>query len=185
MRIVVCIFVLAAALLGIMATGSDRPALASSDLQIVHYPPSEDELPLPGAPVSLSMRIAGGDRSERRVRLFVVIDGQLIDLPMLKIETDPHDNINYMTTVHAPISEMSYQWVAYSLDGSAVVSDRYTLGRSCISKPTFTELHLDENLSIPEKIEALVNQLAGMDDDIRTYDEVLKVLETLQKFVKS
>ena len=152
--------------------------------RIVHWPPSSEDLPYPGSPLVLGMQIANNDMKDKRVRLLAVVDGRLIDLTLIRIETDPHDRINYLTSVYAPIAEMSYRWLVYEADGKVIVSDRYVVKRTCVPRLSFAELHLDPKLSIPEKIEALVDQLYGMDNEIRTYEEILKTLDILQPIVK-
>jgi hypothetical protein len=153
-------------------------------VQIVHKAIHPLDYPYPGTPFQLSMRMVGGDMTEKRVRLFAVLDGKLVDLPVLTTELDDHDNIIYLTTLHAPLTDLAYQFVAYSLDGTAVMSPRYEVKRDCLPRMSFTNLHVNPDLSVPEKLGVLVDQLAGMDNDIQTYEQAAKLLEELQAFVK-
>src|SRR5688572_27740880 len=74
----------------------------AQEVSLVHQPYTADQLPFPGAPMTLSVLVNGTRDSQNLVRAILVRDGRLMDVPLQEINQDDQDRLVYSAQIHAP-----------------------------------------------------------------------------------
>lgn len=146
-----------------------------------HTPASED-LPDPGLPMKLVVRLTNTDEFSRRMRMIANIDGQVSDIPVTTSYLNRFDHPEYSVEIFAPRHQISYQFfLELTPGGIQIPSPRYSMKRDCLPEV----LDVDPNAKIEEqgtdKLNILNRQAASLQREIGVYDNILRVLTRLRE----
>jgi hypothetical protein len=137
-------------------------AAAPVKLQFSHTPPKLEDLPSPGLPLKLSVRVNKEALSSGvLLRAIITRDGTLFEQQNTSPQIDASDRIGYIIEVPSPLVEMSYQFVFIDKAGNAVGTKRYNIRRNCIPDVIFpsntkdnAEPSVEELRKTTEKLES-------------------------------
>ena len=153
--------------------------IAYEKLQFAHQPLKGGDLPAPGDTVTVSVMIKNSRELELSMRLHVSRDGYLLDLP-LRGSIDSSDQIQYTTTVMAPLGELSYQFVLYNKENKPVrTSKRYVIRRKCIPDVNLTDLEVSitpETASVDPALTLLL-RARGLESDLSYFQRAIDLIE--------
>jgi len=170
----------------VMAADPTAPTgVAGITLQpaLVHTAPKSSELPFPGKPLNLTVRIENSRSFDLRIRALVVRDGVLQDVPVGNPMYDKSDKVIYSGTIPSPLESLSYQFILYGADGKVSSTSRYSISRSCIPDVSLTSLEVDP-LQGTNPIETNINRAEGLKRDIQEYEEAVALIDALQGALK-
>ena len=133
------------------ATPKNEVTLAKkSNFQIQHTPPTA--LPPIGSLVKLSFtlipmlsskqNIDAGRSTDQQVQATVVLDGQLMVIPVRNIVLDDRDRPRFEVTFNAPVGELSYAVTVLDVEGGVSSSRRYELKRTCLPQVELSDTTL-------------------------------------------
>ena len=153
----------------------------TASISISHISPKPDELPYPGQKFKIRVQLKGTKETERQLRIIFIKDGSLIDMSSFNAELNEHDVPTYEISLHAPLAEMVYQFMLYNPDGSALSSPRYSVRRNCIPNVELAQGEVKPEIVGVERLQKLVNEAKHLEQDLAGYEQVLNLLDGLQK----
>lgn len=153
-------------------------------ISIVHTVPSPQELPYPGQPITLMARLTNTRETGRPLRVALVKDGKFLDLDAKEAYLDENDRPTYKAVIPAPIGDMSYQFILYAPDGTALISSRYQVRRNCLPNISLAEGEVPADVRGVERLRRLYLESEALKNDLIGYEQVLKVVAELQEAVK-
>jgi hypothetical protein len=181
-RHIVVYFAVMLCLFGQSAVAAEkRPAPKA--VEIVHIAPTPKQLPAPGELMSLNVSLKNTKDSERKLRAFVVRDGQMLDLTIPSGQYNQQEEPYYEVPLYAPEGELLYLFMLYNPDGSITRSDRYYVRRSCLPDTTLALGKIDKTLKPDAQLVELVAQAERLKRDIKSYETVLLLLKDLKKLI--
>jgi hypothetical protein len=121
--------------------------------------------------------------SERKLRAFIVRDGQMLDLSLPSSHYNQREEPYYEFVLHAPVGEILYLFLLYNPDGSITRSDRYFVRRLCIPELTPAPNQIDQTLSPDARLLELAVQTDRLGRDNKLYENALSLLRELHKLV--
>jgi hypothetical protein len=150
-------------------------------LSISHTPPKPKELPIPGAPMELIVSLKNTRDSERTLRAFMVVDGQMMDISVPSAKFNAQDEPSYTISLNAPVGEILYQFILYNPDGTYSISDRYFVRRSCIPDISPAPDTLPDASRGDKRLLDLVVQSKALERDIENYQRIISLLNDIKK----
>lgn len=163
-----------------LAQESPRAPIISGNVSIIHEPLLVSELPAPGSPLTLRVKLTNTRDTERSLRALIVRDGRLSDSIPTKSFLDEYDQPIYEIQTYSPLMELSYQFLLTNPDGSFASTERFTLRRSCV--PRFDDSGLVvEGTQGEEKMRILIKKAEGLAREVANYDTAQKLLEQLEE----
>jgi hypothetical protein len=148
---------------------------------LVHTPPRLNDLPPPGYPLTLLVRLKNTKDTGRKVRALLVRDGQLADVALQEGRFVDSDEPQYSFSSSSPRAELVYQFVLYNSDGSFTLSERYRLRRNCAPSVDLTDASLDPSLQSDTRLQALIGKAQGLERDITRYERAVGLLEEMKQ----
>lgn len=121
---------------------------------------------------------------DRGVRLLLVRDGRVVDVPILRSYLNEKDRPTYEYKLLAPLAEISYQFFLADASGSAVTTPRYTVRRKCLPSLKLTSTKSDGDSEQGQKAAALAAKAEALDQEIKQYDSAIAALDELEKLLK-
>lgn len=165
-------------------TAQQATAKGKSLMRLVHSAPKVEELPLPGRPLTLNVRLSGTKNTDLKLRTLVVRDGRTIDTFAPSAELNERDEPVYRISTYSPLAELSYQFVLYRENGSIEASPRYRIRRPCLPNVELTSTEKVGEGSGEARVVALVEQAKGLDRDLEAYERALLILDEIKTLVK-
>lgn len=165
----------------VMAEDSEGAELISS-VAIVHTPPFEGpELPAPGKPIEIVAQLANSQDAKNLMRLMLVRDGQLTQVPLTKSYLNAYDQPEYVFRTNAPITEMRYFFIlpASADTPSPTFSKQFHLRRPCMPRVSLTELPKEGSADGEERLNALVANANALEREVIAYDQAVVILKEL------
>ncbi len=153
---------------------------ANLPVKIIHTLPKASDFPYPGTPVTLGVSISNTKDTDRRMRAFIVRDGQLLDLSVASATFSEQELPTYKFEFHSPFAELLYQFVLYNPDGSTTISDRYFVRRSCAPDITLAVGKVDPSVRGYERFNELIAQAKALDNNIEGYREAISLLKSIK-----
>lgn len=160
-----------------------KPSAPALQPALVHTAPKSSELPFPGKPLTLSVRIENSRSFDLRIRLLAVRDGVLQDIPVGNPSYDKSEKIVYSASLPSPLESISYQFMLYGEGQKVNVTSRYSITRSCVPDVSLTSLEA-EPAENSNPIEESVNRAEGLKRDIQEYEEAVALLDSLHGALK-
>ncbi len=152
-------------------------------VEILHVAPAPKQLPAPGEMMKLLVTLKNTKDSERRLRAFIVRDGQMLDISVPTAQFNQEEMPYYEVPLYAPEGEMLYLFMLYNPDGSVTSSNRYFVRRLCLPNTTLASGKVDPSLPPDQRLIQLASQVADLNRDIKSYEMVLSLLKDLQKLI--
>lgn len=159
---------------------------ARADYQIVHTPPSAQELPAPGRNMTLSVTLPKEALSVGvKVRALVTRDGRLMELQDSDPTIDTSDRAIYKLELPSPLAEMSYQFIFTDKLGASFGSQQYQVARKCVPDVQLTTVKKQAPNSQVTKEDAvrLVAESTGLQRDIDSYESIVAILNDIHQVV--
>lgn len=162
---------------------ADKAAAKSAPVELVHVAPTGKQLPPPGELMTLTVTLKKTKDSERKLRAFVVRDGQMLDLSVPSAQYNQQEEPFYEVPMYAPEGEILYLFLLYNPDGTVTRSDRYFVRRPCLPEIALTSGKVDQSLQPDAKLVELIDQSVRLNRDIKLYETALGLLRELQKLI--
>jgi len=157
---------------------------SSKPVALIHVPPKPEAFPYPGQTMNLVVRLNNTRNTGQKMRLLLVKDGRLMNIPPQEGFLNEHDQPTYEIPVPAPIAEMVYQFILPNPDGSTLISPRYSIRRNCIPNIDLAGTEPAAEVQGIERLQNLVNQAKDLENDLATYDRIAKVLEQIKGLIE-
>jgi hypothetical protein len=143
---------------------------------------SGQEMPPPGAPLTLRAQLFNTNDVSIQLRTFANIDGSLIELTPSKVYLNRDDYPEYVIEAHAPQVTFSYFFVAYAPTGDVVRSEEYTLQRPCVPsiEPVSVEIEADANNG-QERLREYVHKNWAIEKELEAYEHAKTLIDAIQK----
>lgn len=142
-------------------------------------------LPLPGTPFTVKVKLGNTRDTERRLRAIVVRDGRLADVPPMKAAyLDEYDQPTYELQIFSPLAELSYQFVLYNPDGTFSTTPRHTVRRQCVPFIDIEKITLEPKSQGEARLDALVKLSRGLEREVAAYDTAVKLLQSMSEKFK-
>jgi hypothetical protein len=110
----------------------------SIKLQFAHQPPKQEELPNPGLPLKLLVRVNKEVLvSGVSLRAIISRDGNLFEQLDIAPEVDATDKVFFKIEIPSPLVELNYQFLFSDKAGNAVGTKRYQVQRACLPNIVF------------------------------------------------
>ena len=181
------LFPLCAALLVLVRAGGAAAQAEgqelSSEVSIYSDVIDEASLPLPGYPLTLTAQLVNTTDVSDVMRAFVSLDGRVMSVLPAKAYLNKYDSPEYVFQIHAPVSELSYQFVLYRKDEPALFSERFTVQRSCLPDVEPVQGSLDPELQGDELLGAMVRRSTALDREAALYTESGLMLTQIKKLL--
>jgi len=175
----------------LLATTSYSPALAQSSpsqspkVRLEHSPPMAKDLPAPGSPLTLKVRLKGTRNLDQTLRAFISSDGRVSDHTIPSAKFNQSEEIEYELTFPAPIAGVSYQFALHLADGSqSITTNRYEILRDCIPNIDLAPENLPEKLKSDERLLLMVKQSRDLERDDQNYQRVLTLLKEIREMIE-
>lgn len=165
------------------AVAQENEAPAAPSIGIFHVSEySGQEMPSPGAPLTLRAQLFNTNDVSIQLRTFANIDGSLIELTPSKVYLNRDDYPEYIIETHAPRVTLSYFFVAYGPNGNVVTSEEYTLQRPCVPtiEPVSVEIEADSNNG-QERLLEYVHKNWTIEKELEAYDHAKALIDAIQK----
>ena len=162
------------------ASAEKRPGAKGASVKIAHIQPA---LKYPGELMTLIVTLKGTKDSERRLRAFIVRDGQILDLSLPSAQYNQQEEPYYEVPVYAPEGELLYLFLLYNPDGTVTASDRFYVRRPCLPSTDLASGKIDNSLQPDVKLKELVQQADDLSRDIKSYETILSMLKELYKMI--
>ena len=121
---------------------------------------------------------------DRDVRLLLVRDGRLIDVPLSRSDLTERDHPVYEFQFLAPIAEISYQFFLSDPSGNAVSTPRYTLRRKCVASTQLTDPAVNADAEQSQKIAEFMAKSESLEQEIKQYEGATQALVELERLLK-
>ena len=166
------------------STGLAQPKPFTGPVEMYAEQVGLQDLPAPGMPFVVKVKLSNTRETERRLRAFVVRDGRITDVPPLKSYLDEYDMPTYEIQLHAPFAELSYQFVLYNPDGTFTSTPRFSVRRPCIPFVDPNTIKLESKNQGEARLESLVRLARSLESEVASYDVANKLVEELSEKFK-
>ena len=163
---------------------SPPPAEKALKPVLIHIAPTSQTLPDPGAPLDLVVRLKNTRDTERKLRAFVVRDGQMMELSQTHATFNLQEEPTYTISTEAPLGEILYQFLLTNPDGSYSPSEKYYVRRSCIPDVAPSTTTLTPDLQGEPRFNELLKSKDLLQRDIALYEHVRSLLTDLKDLIK-
>lgn len=156
--------------------------------QVISLQPSVYEsadLPFPGHPLKLSVRVLGTKNPQYTMRLLIVRDGRLIEQILDNVIVDDAGHLVYSAETNAPLAEITYQFILSGAPAVLAASPRVALRRPCIPDIRPIDTDLDPNLDLGAKLKALLQQSRALEAEVKNYEVAAKLIEELKALTEN
>ncbi|NLF24868.1 MAG: hypothetical protein GX589_04325 [Deltaproteobacteria bacterium] len=157
---------------------------AEIPVEIYHETPEPSEIPPPGEPLSINVQLLGSRDITMKMIAFLAIDGQLTQAPLENRYLNAYDRPEFSLKIHAPQTEMSYQFVLYKPDGKALSSVRYQLRRPCRLNTALSSAEEVAKLQGEERLNSLVVLARNLKLHSSAYAQAITLLQELKEMIK-
>lgn len=148
----------------------------SSQMSVVHNPPTVRDLPEPGKQFKIALTVKNMRELSPDIRAYVVTDGELTQISPVRTYPGEDKDAIAEFSFFAPLAEISYQFVAKSETGAITPSKRFVIRRQCLPRlkidrdyPTDEASH---GLSLAQKAEELERLIIVYEQATKTIDEL-------------
>ncbi|NDC38001.1 MAG: hypothetical protein EBZ48_08105 [Proteobacteria bacterium] len=141
-----------------------------------------EQLPDPGVPMVLKVRLTNTRALDRTVRAIISRDGRSVEVPLLKSYLNEKDTPTFEFQITAPLVELTYQFVASDADRPSVVSPLYAVRRPCLPRLELTDTTISAE-SPAEQVREVFRKASALGDEIEHYEHARKHLDELQKLL--
>ena len=168
------------------AIGGIETCRADSAAQVIyHHTPTGTEIPNPGAVMTLKFEVTDSRDLERPVRLMLVRDGRMIEIPLSQSYLDERDHPTFEFQVNAPIADIYYQLYVYDKKGgNPIVSSPYGFRRPCLPQIDLVDAKLDPKLAPIDQVRNSYAQSQVLGQEVEEYQKALHTLQDLQELLK-
>lgn len=157
---------------------STLDASGRARVDLIHDPLLATELPAPGAPFQLKVKLTNTRDTDRTLIARISLDGRLHEVTPTKVFLDEYDQPTYEIDLFAPLADISYQFLLHNPDKSTVLSDRYHMRRSCIPRVDTSGLDIEKARG-EEKLATLIKTAEGLAREIASHETAQKLLDEL------
>lgn len=154
-------------------------------VSLLHNPAKPNELPFPGASLSLSVALVNTKDSQLILRGYLVRDGRLLETTLSDVSQDQNERLVFSTNIPAPLGELSYYFVLLGPKGVVTTSKKYSIRRECLPDISPIDISLPEDIEMKEKLVELQKNASGLQDEVQNYENVKKILEELKSLTES
>lgn len=151
---------------------------------IKHTTLKPEELPTPGKPLKLWVALNKTRSVDLRIRAFISLDGNLMDIPLSHPTYNEADELVFSAEVPSPLEKISYQFFAYAHEKKVEASKRFYVERQCIPLVALPKGDVPADVSREGGIETLLNQTTGLKREIDLLNQSCVTLEKLKSLLK-
>ena len=152
-------------------------------ISLLHTPKKAEELPHPGQDITLIAKLTGTRDTSLKLAAALVKDGRFMQVNATEAYLNEYDQPTYEITFPAPVAEMSYQLVIFSPDGTASMSPRYVVRRTCLPNVQLASPEIAEHLQGFKLLERLFSESVNLEHDLAGYERAMTLVDELQKKV--
>lgn len=163
------------------AQTAEPPAAA---IQLAHTPPDPAQLPAPGLPITLTVRINNSKRLDLPIKAMIVRDGRLMVAPLPTPTYNTREEPVYTLQTFAPQAEINYRFVITTPEGNSLSTKSFLLRRSCLPSIEAADFESSEELQGTQRLEALIRHSKNLERDITAYQEALKLIAELKEITR-
>jgi hypothetical protein len=153
-------------------------ASGKARVDIIHDPLLATELPAPGTPFQLKVKLTNTRDTDRHLSARISLDGRMHEVAPSKVFLDEYDQPTYEIDLFAPLADISYQFLLHNPDKSTALSDRYHMRRSCIPRVDTSGLDIEKARG-EEKLATLIKTAEGLAREISSHETAQKLLDEL------
>lgn len=144
----------------------------------------ENKLPPPGYPLTVRAQLVGTTDVTRPMRALVTVDSRVLVVLPTKAALNEYDFPEYVFQIHAPLNDLSYQFVLYATDEPAVFSDRLYVARSCTPNVEPVSTTIDPKLEGDALLQVLIERSDALDREATLLDEAGRILTDIKTLLE-
>lgn len=164
------------------STGSLYAQSETKAAKVRIYHRINSKLPPPGSDYDIEMKLSGSHKTDEKIQLMLVSDGQLSTIP-LKGRLNDIDEAIYKASIIAPRAQIYYKFAWYKADGSVVISDRFELTRDCLPNIKTVEINHQEDLSLDDSdaLKQIQSKNQSLENELNLINKAASLVEELKK----
>jgi hypothetical protein len=117
---------------------------------------------------------------ESKVRLVGSKDGRFIDIAFPRGALNAADRPTFSVEIPSPLAVMTYQFVLHQKDGTLTATPRYAVKRACVQKFTVDVPDDGSTTAFRREMASLVAKANSLDQDNKTLEGALKLVEQMK-----
>jgi len=154
-------------------------------IQILHKAPRGRDLPDPGQPFKLFVRLKNTRSTQLVLRVLMVQDDRFRDMAFDKSYLDEYDRPTFEIDLNSPLAELQYQFLLLKPDDSILSSPPYQVSRECLPNIDVASIQMDPSVQVRERIPLLVERAAKLEKELSSYDTAIRLAQELRQLIKA
>jgi hypothetical protein len=149
-------------------------------IEVLHTPLQTSDVPPVGSLMRIEFTLTNTIDIETKIRLVGSKDGRFIDLAFPRGALNAADRPVFNVEIPSPVAVMTYQFVLHQKDGAMTATPRYTVKRRCIQNFTVDVPDDGSTTAFRREMASLVAKANSLDQDNKTLESALKLLEQMR-----
>ena len=159
---------------------STSAQVATPRIEVLHSPLQTSDIPPVGSLMRIEFTLTNTIDIESKIRLVGSKDGRFIDLAFPRGALNAADRPVFSVEIPSPVAVMTYQFVLHQKDGSMTATPRYTIKRRCIQNFTVDVPDDGSTTAFRREMASLVAKANSLDQDNKTLEGALKLVEQMK-----
>lgn len=148
---------------------------------IIHTPPNSETLGQAGSELLLYISIDSIRDTSRPLRVSLNNDNQFSDILLKNAYLNEEDKPTYELKTYSPLISLSYSFSLINPDGTVTKSQKFLIQRDCLPELKLIDIAHPETTQQAEAIKILSQQATRLDEELRSYQDALKVIHSLKE----